>query len=336
MLNLASHSIFIALLSATGPRSHNPCAAPVAGRLVPADFVGGRIFARWQLHNTHELRFYLDTGGNVTIFEDATPRLGVKPDSITRGGNTFARVLVSGLLGDSTFPPIAGFHPDPRPTDTVRVMVWPDTPPDFQAGFRVDGILGAYWFADRVWIIDYPHRRLYYNGSAPVGLASAACWVSLGFQVDSASGRRTTQFPRIAARIDNVVIEFLVDIGARTTLTPDALRVIADSEPPQRAASFITRERFEEWRNRHPDWLVIPHAEEGDSAAMIRVPAIQIGDQVIKSVWFTVRPDSSFRHFMSQYMDRPVEGALGGTAWKHVTLILDYPRARAAVGESAP
>jgi len=33
---------------------------------------------------------------------------------------------------------------------------------------------------------------------------------------------------------------------------------------------------------------------------------------------------------MSQYMDRPIEGALGGSAFRYVTLIIDYPRARAA------
>lgn len=64
---------------------------------------------------------------------------------------------------------------------------------------------------------------------------------------------------------------------------------------------------------------------------MIRVAEIRVGSQNIGPVWFTVRPDQSFHDFMSQYMDEPVEGALGGSAWKYATLILDYPRARAAV-----
>jgi hypothetical protein len=64
---------------------------------------------------------------------------------------------------------------------------------------------------------------------------------------------------------------------------------------------------------------------------MIRVPTIEIGSQKIGPVWFTERPNRSFHDFMSQYMDQPIDGALGGSAWRYGTLIIDYPRARAAV-----
>ena len=54
-------------------------------------------------------------------------------------------------------------------------------------------------------------------------------------------------------------------------------------------------------------------------------------------VWFTRRPDPSFHQFMSQYMDKQVEGALGGSALKFFRVTVDYPNAvaalRAAVGE---
>ena len=47
-------------------------------------------------------------------------------------------------------------------------------------------------------------------------------------------------------------------------------------------------------------------------------------------VWFTRRPDPSFHQFMSQYMDKQVEGALGGSALKFFRVTVDYPNAVAA------
>ncbi|HEY3934971.1 MAG TPA: hypothetical protein VGL65_10190 [Gemmatimonadales bacterium] len=118
----------------------------------------------------------------------------------------------------------------------------------------------------------------------------------------------------------------------QTELTPHALSVVDPRLPRHRAASFIGAERFEQWHARHPEWLVVQKAEAGaDSASMIRVPSITVGGRTIGPVWFTERPTSSFGDFISQYTDRPVEGALGGSAWRYVTLIVDYPRRRAAV-----
>jgi hypothetical protein len=75
----------------------------------------------------------------------------------------------------------------------------------------------------------------------------------------------------------------------------------------------------------------VPNAEKQGGAAMMRVPTIEVGGQKIGPVWFTERPDRNFRDFMSQYMDKPIEGALGGSAWRYVTLVLDYPGAKAAL-----
>ena len=139
-------------------------------------------------------------------------------------------------------------------------------------------------------------------------------------------------FPRIAGKIDGETIQFLLDTGARTEVTANAWPRVEPQAPRHRATSFIGSTRFEQWRRRHPDWLVVPRAEVGaDRSAMIRVPSIEIGGQTIGPVWFTERPTRSFPDFMSQYTDRPVEGALGGSAWRYTTLIVDYPRARAAI-----
>ncbi|HEU5358930.1 MAG TPA: hypothetical protein VFU45_07415 [Gemmatimonadales bacterium] len=203
--------------------------------------------------------------------------------------------------------------------------------PDDEPGVIWDGRLGAAWFLGGVWTFDYPAHRLLFNGPARTGPSDPRCWEPLGFQVDSA-GRRTNIFPRVAAVVAGDTIQFLLDTGARTDVTESAWPRIEPATPRHRAASFIGAARFAEWHTRHPDWPVVEHAEAGsDSSAMIRVPSITVDGQAIGPVWFTERPTHSFATFMSQYTDRPVEGALGGSAWQYVTLILDYPRARMAV-----
>ena len=326
----------LTLLTAWPAASHpDSCNVPVGGRPVPVEFVGDRVFVRWQLRGHGMLSLYTDTGGGLlALYPEAVRRLGLVPDTTawTRGAYHGVTVVVKipRTLGDSAVPPIPS-------TDSAAVEFFVQTtepPPEDEIGSAWDGRLGSIWFADRVWTFDYPNQRLYFNGTTPVGPSAAACWTPLGFQTDSA-GHRINSFPRITARIDREPIQFILDTGARTTLTDSAWRALGTGEPRHRAASFITKERFDAWHSHHPEWLVISNAEYGDSLPMIRVPVVEVAGHGIGPVWFTQRPDRNFREFMSQYMDRPIEGALGGSAWRSVTLIIDYPRARAAVVTSS-
>ena len=302
------------------------CVGTLGGRAVPVDFVGERLFARWQLTRGGILRFNLDTGGGANmLYGGAAQRFGFVLDTSITGSDTTTTVKIPRSLGTPLFPSI------PADDSTMLTLFVPPLSPNSEneAGLRVDGFLGRLWFADRVWTLDYPGRQLRYHGTAPAGPKQAACWVALGFQVDS-TGRRTTQFPRVTARIDGDSLDFLFDTGAMTTLTDSAWAAIAPREPQDRATSFITHERFEQWHARHTDWLVVTNAEKGTGANMIRVPEVDVGGERIGPVWFTERPDQAFHQFMSQWMDRRVDGALGGSAWRYLTVILDYPRARAA------
>ncbi|HEY9066315.1 MAG TPA: hypothetical protein VIO33_15120, partial [Burkholderiaceae bacterium] len=58
---------------------------------------------------------------------------------------------------------------------------------------------------------------------------------------------------------------------------------------------------------------------------MIEVPRITVGGQTVGPVWFTQRSDANFREWMSQWMDKPIDGALGGSALKYFRVIVDYP-----------
>jgi hypothetical protein len=305
------------------------CAAVGAGTLVPTEFVAGRIFAVWHLTNQRDLRLYTDTGGGaIQLYLDAVRRIGAVIDTVhgTRGRELLI-AKVPRIDGARAFPPMPI-----RDSASNEFLVVPgEAAPDEAPGFSWDGRLGAAWFAGGVWTFDYPDEALFYNGAAAAGPTDPSCWVPLGFQVDSAT-HQVNIYPRIAATVAGDTIQFLVDTGARTVLTDHALAVIGDGQSRYRATSFIQADRFDAWHAAHPDWLVVEHAEAGsDSAAMIRVPEIDVGGLRIGPVWFTERPNMAFRDILSQSTDRPVDGALGGSAWKDVVVIVDYPRKRAAL-----
>ena len=61
--------------------------------------------------------------------------------------------------------------------------------------------------------------------------------------------------------------------------------------------------------------------------AMIEVPNVTVAGYTIGPVWFTRRPDKNFHEFMSKFMDRKVEGALGGSALRYFRVTVDYRNA---------
>jgi len=62
---------------------------------------------------------------------------------------------------------------------------------------------------------------------------------------------------------------------------------------------------------------------------MIEVPALTVAGFTVGPVWFTARPDRAFTEYMSQWMDRRVVGALGGSALQYFRVTVDYPNRRA-------
>ena len=46
----------------------------------------------------------------------------------------------------------------------------------------------------------------------------------------------------------------------------------------------------------------------------IEVSRIVVGGYTVGPVWFTRRADKNFHEYMSQWMDKRIEGALGGVA----------------------
>ena len=267
------------------------------------------------------LTLYLDTGGGTCFLSTvAARRLGLAP----MWSRQVSPVSGAESVQVVTLPPLSRQAAIPLPATEApigeRFLVFPDTE------FSKDGFLGRTWFAGLVWVFDYPARSLAVGAGPLLRDAGPLGRVSLGFQVDTA-GKRTTQFPRVRVAVDGDSLDLLLDTGATVFLSPNAIASLADGGPAARAASFITQDVFDRWRARHPDWRVIDRAQVigKDTVPMILVPQVIVGGLASGPVWFTIRPTRNFHQGMSRWMDRQIDGALGGSALKYFRVTADYP-----------
>lgn len=293
-------------------------AAPAVKQALPAEFRHDRIFVSPKTPAGPALEFYTDTGGgwNAVRASDAA-RLGLKADGV---------VAVDGaehpLVDFPAFDPKAGIPPpSPDPWLKGRLVAVPDKALD-QGGF-----LGSRWFGGKVWEFDYLRKSLSVltGWKPPAGTKNAA---KLGFRLGR-DGVRDLQFPRVTILVDGAPLEMLFDTGATALLTAASGKEYGLPAGTQVGASYVTKSVFERWAKDHPDWKVVPDAEAvtGNAFPMIRVPQVSIAGLAVGPVWFTQRPDDTFRTWMSQMMDKPIEGAVGGSALRYFRVVVDYPNA---------
>lgn len=286
---------------------------------LPTRYAAGRFRVAPVTGAGDTLVLYTDTGGGASmLFPDAVERLGLETRRLEFRGDS-ARLARFPAWRPGAAVPDPALLPPAGPWLLVRKP---------HPGMNGDGFLGRTWFAGRVWLFDYPDgslgRVLGYDASS----VPDEHRVRLGFQADS-TGRRTTHFPRVRIAVDGDSLDMLLDTGATVTLSRSARRELGADEPADRATSFIVRSVYERWRERHPGWRVLEGADRRFEEPMIRVPRVSVAGHSVGPVWFTVRPDRNFREKMSKWMDRPVDGALGGSALRHFRVLVDYPSASA-------
>ena len=316
----------VAMLTCLALVAGAPCAAQQRGKplVLPARFDEHRIYVEPVTEAGRKIEFYTDTGGGLFLSQDAAKRLGLATKNLGGEGEEAFHV--------ATLPPMRADASIPLPSSRAgRLPVYAPSPKEAASSLmRFDGMLGQEWFAGRIWTFDYPRQRLLLRAAGDVPDVEAAHRLPLGFKTDEA-GKRALDFPRVQVRVEGATIDLLFDTGAMTELTPGALAAVGDGGKAARATSFITATQFEAWRKAHPQWRVIDDAEAGSGQAMIEVPALEFAGHTIGPVWFTRRADKNFHEFMSQFMDRRVEGAIGGNALRHFRITVDYPGATAYV-----
>lgn len=293
---------------------------------LPVDFRCDRFFVEPITPDGGKLRLYTDTGGGLWLAKTAVERLDLDVVTLSEGEQQMQFAALPDFVHGQGIPPLDPDSDQRSGPAKGRLIVMPKDPP---ADFG-DGMLGQDWFAGRRWTFDYASGQLLV-GAAPIDPKGLHV-VSLGFPTDD-SGLRKTNFPSIMATIDGVELPFLFDTGATISSSTEAARAIGVEGASECATSFIVASVFEAWRKAHPDWRVVENADVRGGAskgeAMIEVPEVTIAGHTVGPVWFTRRADPNFHDYMSSFMDRKVDGALGGSLLRWFVVDVDYPGALA-------
>lgn len=290
---------------------------------LPAEFRAGRIFLRPITKAGQAMELFTDTGGGLYLNQDSVERLGLE------------LATPPNKPGERTWATLPEFDPKawiPEVSRTLNRLPISNRYP----GESHDGLLGQAFFAGRAWIIDYPRKELWLGGTGRSPDTSTSSRVPIPM-LENKEGRRLANYPRIDVSLDGKVIPLLLDTGATVSLTPRAQTALGDQGHPKRATSFLIASHFDRLAVAHPSWRVIPYADSTTHPPepILRVPSVEVAGFSTGPIWFTRRADHNFRKWMSQWTDRPIDGALGGNALQTFRVHLDYIRSE-AVFEQRP
>lgn len=300
-----------------------PAPAPGKPVALPTEYVEHRFAVCPETTSGRKLRLFTDSAGGHFLVDEVAEALKLPLEDL---GETEGMKVKQCPYPD--FKPSAFIPAATEP----RLFAFPKKVTDGPlAGY--DGMLGQPWFTGRVWTFDYPGKTLYWRAPGDLPAHKPQDEVKLYFKTNAA-GKRTNNFARMEITVDGEKLPFLFDTGATDELGPDALKLIADGGPANRATSFLTKSTYEKWRKAHPEWKVI-ELRTSTGQAMIQVPKITIAGHNVGPVWFSVQGDNAFHQYMAQWMDKPTEGALGGSALKYFKVTADWPNA-IAVFQVAP
>jgi hypothetical protein len=286
---------------------------PIHGFELPVVVENHRWFLQTRTADGIDLRLYLDSAGGMYLTKAAAERLKLEIRHVK---------TEAGEMDAVPFPRLADPR-IPRPKiDPLPVFAKSHFDGD-------DGMLGAFWFAGHTFTFDYPNQRLVLREQSEFPEVPAEHIVAIGFPRD-AKGDPTMPYGRIPMIVDGKTFDMLFDTGATVDLTESAIKALGGAAQ-QRATSFITQTVFDGWRAAHPEWRVVEAADRtADGAPLIEVPKVTVGGFDVGPVWFTWRPDRAFHEWMAQWMDKPTEGALGGSAFHTLRITVDWIRGRAA------
>ncbi|HWX20141.1 MAG TPA: hypothetical protein VN578_09590 [Candidatus Binatia bacterium] len=284
------------------------------GRIItlPTRYDGDRFYVEPITSLGIKLSLLTDTGGGLFLTQGAVERCGLSPNRLL--GQKRVRL--------------------PR----FRFDAWIPEPTGGEHWFPVvdgegDGMLGQRWFAGGVWTFDYANHKLILQPQPFVPTqAMRQHTVELGFRKEW--GMRTANHPHFAVRIDGETVDCLLDTGATVWLSPEALMMVDDSGPSERATSFLAANLYDRWQKAHPQWRVIEKGCQRTGASMIEIPVVEVSQTAIGPVWFTRREEGNFI-WMSSFMDKPIRASLGGNALRNFCVTIDYPGAKAYF-EKAP
>jgi len=305
-----------AVFSQTGVQQQPPEPQPGKPIVIPTRYDEHRFIATPVTADNSTMSLFTDSAGQLFLYEDAITRLHFSTETV----DGTKLVALPNFKPDKMIPQALG-KGDPR----FFIRTSPDG--DFgKLHANDDGFLGQQWFAGRVWTFDYPNKTLLWRAANDLPQHDKDHEVKLGFKT-APSGRRQQNYARIQIEVAGETIDLLLDTGASNLLSESALKQIGDGRPALRATSFLTQSVFEKWKKAHPDWRVLENIKALTGDAMIEVPKVKIAGFTVGPVWFTVQSDESIHKAMDSLMDKPPQGALGGSALHYLRVTVDWPNA---------
>ena len=309
-------SLAVAAALAASPAT----SAPTTAQVLPTRFEAGHIYLVPETLSHQHLRLLADTGGGYAITSETAQRLNLKVRQQTIDGSKMD------VADWPDFKAGQGFPAHPSLGRTVPVS------PASQDFIGADGTIGGPIFGGHTWTFDYPGERLTLQGTDWQPDAHARS-TPLGFQKND-QGQVVGAYPRIIMRVDGQPVDMLLDTGA--TAHPSAAGEKASGTPTVNGigvTSYITTNVLERWHKAHPDWRIVENGDDlggaKHSERLIEVPKVEIAGWSVGPVWFTERSDRAFHDYMSSYMDKQVEGSVGGNVFGHFVMTLDYPHSTA-------
>jgi hypothetical protein len=313
------------LLGATALTGSESTVEPTPGHpvTIPTSYSGDRFLVVPTAKGGERLTLLADSAGGTFLLADVARRLKLETSAAPGEGENGQKLRIADFPSferEAAIPPPLGVKGG-------KILVIDSKPGQLPAFFKGhSGLLGQQWFAGRVWTFDYPGKHLLWRAPGDLPRHEPAHEVKLGFR-KLPTGERENNFARIPVQIDGETLDFVFDTGATNVLPDDVLKQVGDGGPAERGTSFLARSQFAKWHKKHPDWRALEFVRTLTGFALIQVPRVTIGGFDVGPVWFTVQPDRAFHSYMASMMDKPTEGALGGSAFRQVIVTVDWPNA---------
>jgi hypothetical protein len=287
-----------------------------AQTIFPTRYVADRFYAAPVTEQGDTLMLIMDTGGgNVFVAKPVLLRMGITPK--------FIMVAEGDTVWDGgVWPHFKAGASIPAALGTPRGKLFGFGTRTFD-GLEGNGMVGHNWFAGRVWVLDYPRRQASYFETPPAPKPFGPHTIPMTLKAPL-----TRDDPRIQMIVDGDTVDILLDTGATSVLSPEAIAIVG-AGPAERASSFAAARLWDGWRKKHPEWRVISGGEANQKADLIGVPNVTIAGYDVGTLWFARRANGVYDGMMKQLMDKPILASVGGAAFRQFKLTLDYVNQRA-------
>ncbi len=302
----------------------------ISEEIVPTYFDDGdRIYFLLPTLKNDTIKAYADTGGGWSMmYPWAIERQELKEQLLTDSTSGRSFLFAEKVFKHSIYHPL--LTEQDKKLSKKPFFIVPPKQMVLSKGIELlqeDAFLGQYFFIKHSWKFDYKNQTVTILKNPALDINHSNTH-EIGFKKD-ANGNKLFGHASLNIGIAGDTIPVLFDTGAMFHLSKTAQQTLGRKK--RIGGSFIASSIVSKWKKDHPDWEVITGGDQVivngtiHSADMIKVPEIQIGDVHIGPVWFSERPDIVWSKGMIKTMNTAVQGALGGSALKYVSVTIDYP-----------